>query len=203
MRNRIWLTNRRADLNGRAVWRAIRAVVEKGLRPIRKWGRPCGRPHSHRRVGSEERFTPGVFRVLAVRQLRYVARRSRRCRFRRGTDEVRRHLPNHPAVPRPVFQPGPSTGSAMRGIASPSEPAGNSGLPTLRPQGFNGLEVGTIRRRSSAFIPPPRGISPSRRKRFQNLFFFQGVTPSIRRANPRSRCLEDAPGDRVGQAGKT
>ena len=26
----------------------------------RKWGRHCCRPHSHRRVGSEERFTPGV-----------------------------------------------------------------------------------------------------------------------------------------------
>ena len=167
--------------------------------PIRKWGRPCGRPHSHRRVGPEGHLTPGVFRELAVRQLRYVARRSRRCRFRRGTEEIRRPLPNHPAVPRPVFQPCPSTGSAMRGIASPSGPAGKSGLPTLRLRGFNGLEV-TASEDAFAFIPPPRGISPSRRVRFQNLFFFQGFIPSIRRANPRSRCLENASWPRVGQA---
>jgi hypothetical protein len=82
----------------------------------RKWGRPCGRPHSHRRVGPEGRLTPGVFRVTGPEgQSRYVARRSRRCRFRRGTDEVRRPRPNHPAVPRPVFQPGSSTGSANAG----------------------------------------------------------------------------------------
>ena len=83
---------------------------------MRKWGRPCGRPHSHRRVGPEGRLTPGVFRVTGPEgQSRYVARRSRRCRFRRGTDEVRRPRPNHPAVPRPVFQPGSSTGSANAG----------------------------------------------------------------------------------------
>ena len=167
-----------------------------------KWGRPCGRPHSHRRVGPEGRLTPGVFRVTGPEgQSRYVARRSRRCRFRRGTDEVRRPRPNHPAVPRPVFQPGSSTGSAMRGIASPSEPAGKSGLPTAHLRGLNGLEVAASED-ALAFIPPPRGTSPSRRNRFQNLFFFQGVTPSIRRANPRSRCLENAPAPRVGQAGE-
>jgi len=86
----------------------------------------------------------------------------------------------------------------MRGIASPSEPAGKSGLPTAHLRGFNGLEVAASED-ALAFIPPPRGISPSRRVRFQNLFFFPGFTPSIRRANPRSRCLEDAPGHRVGQ----
>jgi hypothetical protein len=89
----------------------------------------------------------------------------------------------------------------MRGIASPSEPAGKSGLPTAHLRGFNGLEVAASED-ALAFIPPPRGISPSRRVRFQNLFFFPGFTPSIRRANPRSRCLEDAPRARVGQAAK-
>ncbi len=113
----------------------------------RKWGRPCGRPHSHRRVGPEGHLTPGVFRVAGPeRQPRYVARRSRRCRFRRGTDEIRGSRPNHPAVPRPVFQPGPSTGSAMRGITSPSGPAGKPGLPTAHLRGFNGLEVATSRK---------------------------------------------------------
>ena len=117
----------------------------------RKWGRPCGRPHSHRRVGPEGHLTPGVFRALAVRQHRYVARRSRRCRFRRGTDEVRRPRPNHPAVPRPVFQPGSSAGSVMRGIASPSEPAGKSGLPTARPRGINGPKVANIPKDAPGF----------------------------------------------------
>jgi hypothetical protein len=70
--------------------------------------------------------------------------------------------------------------------------------PTARPRGFNGLEV-TASGDALAFIPPPRGISPSRRARFQNLFFYQGVTPSIRRANPRSRWIEDARDCRVGQ----
>ena len=84
---------------------------------------------------------------------RYVARRSRRCRFRRGTDEIRRSRPNRPAVPRPVFRPGSSTGSAMRGIASPSEPAGKSGLPTLRPRGLNGLEVANIPKEVPRFHP--------------------------------------------------
>ena len=28
--------------------------------PKEKWGRPCGRPHSHRRVGPEGHLTPGV-----------------------------------------------------------------------------------------------------------------------------------------------
>lgn len=90
-----------------------------------------------------ESLTPGVVRALAARTRRYVARRSRRCRFRRGTEKIRRLLPIHPAVPRPVFQPGPSTGLVMRGIASLSEPAGKSGLPTAHLRGFNGLEVVT------------------------------------------------------------
>jgi hypothetical protein len=112
---------------------------------MRKWGRPCGRPHSHQRVvptgvGS---LTPGFVRAPAVRTARSVARRSHRCRFRRWTDEARRFLPCRPAVPRPVFRPGSSTGSAMRGIASPSEPAGKSGLPTAHLRGFNGLQVAT------------------------------------------------------------
>ena len=119
----------------------------------RKWGRPCGRPHSHRRVDPEGRLTPGVLRALAVRQPRYVARRSRRCRFRRGTDEIRGSRPNHPAVPRPVFQPGPSTGSAMRGITSPSGPAGKSGLPTAHLRGFNGLRVANIPKDVPGFHP--------------------------------------------------
>ena len=185
--------------------RQIHAVLGTGWPPAqgdrkRKWGRPCGRPHSHRRVVSAEakNLAPGAFRTLAVRQRCYVARRSRRCRFRRGTDEVRRLRPNHPAVPRPVDRPC-SSSPAMRGTAEISKPAGKPGLPTARLRGFNGLEVAIARKRSSALIPPPRGISPSRRRQFQNLFIFQGFTPSIRRANPCSRWVEDARRIRVGQ----
>ena len=116
-------------------------------RTIRKWGRPCGRPHSHRRVVFTEakNLTPGVFRPLAVRQRCYVARRSRRCRFRRGTDEVRKPPPNLPAVPRPVNRPC-SSSQAMRGTAQPSKPAGKPGPPTAHPRSFNGSEVARVRR---------------------------------------------------------
>jgi len=117
----------------------------------RKWGRHCCRPHSHRRVGPEGHLTPGVFRALAVRQHRYVARRSRRCRFRQRVNEVRRPRPDHPAVPRPVFQPGSSTGLAMRGTTSPSEPAGKSGLPTAHLRGLNGLKVANFPKDVPAF----------------------------------------------------
>ena len=132
----------------------------------------------------------------------YVARRSRRCRFRRGPGMIRRPFPRRPAVPRPILLARPLMVRTMRGIAVLSKPAGKSGLPTARLRGFNGLEVAASED-ALAFIPPPCGISPSRREWFQNLFFFQGVTPSIRRANPRSRCVEDAPRDRVGQASDT
>jgi hypothetical protein len=143
---------------------------------MRKWGRPRSRPHSHRRVvptgvGS---LTPGFVHAPAVKTARYVARRSHRCRFRRRTDEARKFRPCRPAVPRPVFRPGSSTGSAMRGIASPSEPAGKSGLPTAHLRGFNGLQVATAPKGDHGFIPRPRGLSPSRRKRFQNLYRLSG-----------------------------
>ena len=59
-------------------------------------------------------------------------------------------------------------------------------LPTARPPGFNAWGIDRSGDLSFPFAPP-RGISRSSQVRFQNLFFFQGVTPSIRRANPRSR----------------
>jgi hypothetical protein len=74
-------------------------------------------------------------------------------------------------------------------------------FPTARPRGFNAPGFDRSEDLPLPFAPP-RGISRSRLERFQNLFFYQGVTPSIRRANPRSRCVEDAPEDRVGQASK-
>ena len=90
----------------------------------------------------------------------------------------------------------------VRRLAIPRNRAGSSGLPTARPRGFNAPGIDGSEDPSFPFAPP-RGISPSRRNRFQNLFFFQGFTPSIRRANPRSRWIEDAPRDRVGQASDT
>ena len=68
--------------------------------------------------------------------------------------------------------------------------------------------------RSFGYVPRPsedfRGsrvfqtgwLSLPHRKWFQNLFFFPGVTPSIRRANPRSQCVEAAPLGRVAQGSK-
>ena len=61
----------------------------------RKWGRHCCRPHCHRRVGPEGHLAPDVLRT-ARGPPRTVARRSRRCRFRRGSEMVRRPLPLPP-----------------------------------------------------------------------------------------------------------
>lgn len=92
--------------------------------PKTKWGRHCCRPHCHRRVGSEERFTPDV--SLQPRKAgSYVARRSRRCRFRRGPGMIRGSFPCVRAVPRP-FSWSVSHGSAMRGIDALSKPAGSA-----------------------------------------------------------------------------
>ena len=183
------------------------------LRSIRRGGRP-GRGRRARGIQTEMgpallptplspacgfRRTLYAWRFTAApRGGGYVARRSRRCRFRRGPGMIRRPFPRRPAVPRPILLARPLMVRTMRGIAVLSKPAGKSGLPTARLRGFNGLEVAASED-ALAFIPPPCGISPSRREWFQNLFFFQGVTPSIRRANPRSRCLENAPPGRVGQ----
>lgn len=58
---------------------------------------------------------------------------------RAGAGSVRRRMKSEDllqlarAVPRPIVQPGSSTGSAMRGIASPSEPAGK---PACRLRAF-------------------------------------------------------------------
>ena len=59
-------------------------------------------------------------------------------------------------------------------------------FPTARPRGFNAPGFDRSEDLPLPFAPP-RGISRSCRNRFQNPFFYQGVTPSIRRANPRFR----------------
>jgi hypothetical protein len=150
----------------------------------RKWGRPCGRPHSHRRVVSAkaESLTPGVFRTLAVRQRCYVARRSRRCRFRRGSgwSEDLTLPPGSSATVQwaLLFK------SNSAGHCRPLE-AGRKARPAdCAPSKFQRCESCECPKTLLALVPPPRGISPSRRRQFQNLLIFQGLTPSIRRANP-------------------
>ena len=169
-------------------------------RPIRKWGRPCGRPHSHRRVGPEGHLTPGVFRVAAPEGGLAMSPGARA-----GAGSVGGRMKSEDLVQTARRFRDRSFGQVRQLVRQ----CGASPLHRNRPASLacrlcalavsTGWKLRTSRRKFLAFIPPPRGISPSRRNRFQNLFFFQGVTPSIRRANPRSRCLENAPPGRVGQ----
>ena len=46
--------------------------------PQEKWGQPCGRPHSHRRVGPEGHLTPGV--SMPPERLLRVSRKRPQCR---------------------------------------------------------------------------------------------------------------------------
>jgi len=94
--------------------------------------------------------------------------------------------PLPPAVPRPFVVTVFASGPPIRRSPFHRNRSGSSGLPTAR---LRGLDAPGFDRSEDLPFPfaPPRGISPSYRQWFQNLFVFQGVIPSIRRANPRSR----------------
>ena len=108
------------------------------------------------------------------------------------------------AVPRPVSQPGPRTASLCPWAppdlsTGPESPA----FPTLRPRGFNGSGSGLQQDescRSPRLVPPPRGISPSRRTGSKIPSPAPAFRPLSRRGQSPSRCLEDAQPERFGQA---
>ena len=97
-------------VSGPATWRP---------EPKCKWGRPEGRPHSHRRVGLFRR--KGTWRPVSLPSgsnlaigpvLRPVSSGSvtgarTGIRFRRAVGPNPKILSVHPAVPRPVFRDGP------------------------------------------------------------------------------------------------
>lgn len=134
-----------------------------------------------------------------------VVRRSRRRRFRRGPGLIARTCPCRPAVPRPVVSVRASSRSALsEDVASPQH--------ELRQPAFRlcALAASTVWDWSapgrtferSVLIPPPRGISPSRRSGSKIPSPSPAFRPLPRKGQSPSRCLEDAPGDRFGQRRK-
>ena len=112
-------------------------------------------------------------------------------------------FPRRLAVPRPVSQPGPRTASLCPWAppdlsTGPESPA----FPTLRPRGFNGSGSGSLQDescRSPRLVPPPRGISPSRRTGSKIPSPAPAFRPLSRRGQSPFRCLEDAMPERFGQ----
>jgi hypothetical protein len=134
-----------------------------------KWGQPCGRPHSHRRVDPEGRLTPGVSMpsgmLLQASQTGFsVARRSRRCRFRRGLS----FGPKTSAVPPGGSETGLSTWNLERlplcpkALPQPRRQTGKSDLADFAPPRFQRFEIRTTRGLSWSH-PSTAMASPSRR----------------------------------------
>ena len=83
-----------------------------------------------------------------------------------------------------------------------SAPGRQSGLPTLRPRGFNGLGFGLPQDEPLSvplLIPPPRGISPSRRSGSEIPSSSLAFRPLPWKGQSPFRCLKDALRDRFGQ----
>src|SRR5690606_10998425 len=75
--------------------------------------------------------------------------------------------------------------------------------PTLRPRGFNGLGFGLSQDEPldvPLHIPPPRGISPSRRSGSEIPSFSPAFRPLPRKGQSPFRYVEGAPSGRFGQA---
>jgi len=133
------------------------------------------------------------------------ARRSRRRRFRRGPKSIARTDALPPAVPRPISSTWASNGfriaRRLHEILG-TRPA-NPAFPMLRPCGFNGLGVGLHQGEPLCvplLIPPPRGISPSRRSGSKIPSSSPAFQPLPRKGQSPFRCLEGAAGGRFGQA---
>jgi hypothetical protein len=115
------------------------------LPPKEKWGRPCGRPHSHRRVVLAEArsLTPGVSMpdpTGPCEQLK-VGFHSPGARAGAGSvggrDRSRGPVPCLPAVPRPYRRPGPQAAFVLpEGSAKSSVQAGKCGLSDFAPFRF-------------------------------------------------------------------
>ena len=106
-------------LSARPVRREGESPADAGSQE--KWGQPCGRPHSHRRVVSAEagNLTPGVFKHRPKAASPSPGARAGAGSIGSGYD--REDLPSRPAVPKPISSAQVSSGSALpEGFASPS-----------------------------------------------------------------------------------
>ena len=132
-----------------------------------------------------------------------IARRSRRCRFRRGLSVG----PKTSAVPPGGSEIGLSTWASSslphcpEAVLGPRPRSESPTLPTLRPRGFSGLEFG-LSEDAPGSIPRPRGISPSRRSGSKIPTSAPAFPPLFRKGQSPSRCLEGARRSRFGQARK-
>jgi hypothetical protein len=112
-------------------------------------------------------------------------------------------FPYRRAVPRPVSRPGPRTASLC-----PWAPPDLSTGPESPAYRLCALSVSTVldpdcsRRtwRAPRLVPPPSGISPSRRSGSKIPSPSPAFRPLPRKGQSPSRCLEDARPDRFGQA---
>ena len=149
-----------------------------------KWGQPCGRPHSHRRVGSEERFTPDVFDAGSDRPLRATEGRLR-CRpalapvpVPSGSGADRKDLSFHPAVPRPMSSAWASNGAACPKVSrTPRRQAGNSGLSDFAPSRLQRVEMAGCRSSPISSLTARHLAVAS--NRFQNPFFLAGLSAFV------------------------
>ena len=165
----------------------------------------CGSRRGH--------LTPGAFNAASDWSRRTgttcgvsVARRSRRRRFRRGPGLIARTCP---------LPPGGSETGRLRpclkqfGIVR-RRCLTSAWTSTVRPCRLCALAASTVWDWSapgrtferSVLIPPPRGISPSRRSGSKIPSPSPAFRPLPRKGQSPSRCLEDAPGDRFGQRRK-
>ncbi len=169
-----------------------------------KWGRYCYRPHSHRRWVPEGTLI--AWRVSFCSSPRrvwpsgYVARRSRRCRTGAWSNqEARRLVPTGlAACPQPGLSPNVSSGSTSQQAALLPIDAGvhHSDQPMavrLRSQQSGmALPEGSV----FPFLLRDDAVIASSSLRFPLSWFGRRSREAIRF---RSRYLEDARVDRVGQ----
>ena len=156
--------------------------------PKEKWGRPCGRPHSHRRVvfAFAKSLTPGVSMpgpTGPCGQLKVgvaIARRSRRCRFRRGPEQIARTCPSARRFRDRCRRPGPRTAPACpKVLRTPRRQAGKSGLSDIAPSRLQRFGIwsapGRTFERSASHPSTARHLAVAS-KRFRNPFFLAGLS---------------------------
>jgi hypothetical protein len=131
-------------------------------------------------VGSRgERLSPDVSKAACRPKpiaCDVVTRRSRRCRFHQGPVPVRRPSPTARRFRDHHVDPVLQTDPALpEGVAFSSALDRQSGLPTLRPRGFNAFEIGIVRRRSCSLGSTTRHLAIAS-IRFQNPFSVAGLS---------------------------
>ena len=129
-----------------------------------------------------------------------IARRSRRCRVRQGLSKPRGLVLTARRLRGWFRRPGPRTVFACpKVLRTPRHQAGNSGLSDIAPSRLHRFEMEVCRSRPD-LIPPPRGISPSRRAGSKIPSSSPAFRPLSRKGQSPSRCLEGASRRRFGQA---